>query len=61
MTKELAEGFICANSANDLWDEIVKRYGQMNGPLLYQIQHELTTLRQGSASVNAYYNKIKKL
>lgn len=31
-------------SANVLWDSIEQRYGQKNGPLLYQLQREISSI-----------------
>ncbi|GKB44838.1 hypothetical protein Tco_0889780 [Tanacetum coccineum] len=41
-------------------EEIAERYGQSNGPLIYQLQRELNNVSQGSLSVAAYFNKLKK-
>ena len=58
---ELADGFLYANSARELWDEVTERFGQSNGPLLYQIQKEIEDLYQGNDSVAVHYTKLKKL
>ena len=58
---ELADAFLYANSARELWDELTERFGQSNGPLLYQIQKEIEELYQGNDSVAVYYTKLKKL
>eukprot|EP00257_Ricinus_communis_P014326 XP_015571972.2 uncharacterized protein LOC107260912 [Ricinus communis] len=33
-----------------LWDEIAERYGESNGPLLYQLQREISSISRGNAS-----------
>uniref|UniRef100_A0A7C8YQ79 Retrotransposon Copia-like N-terminal domain-containing protein n=1 Tax=Opuntia streptacantha TaxID=393608 RepID=A0A7C8YQ79_OPUST len=58
---ELADAFLYANSARELWDELTERFGQSNGPLLYQIQKEIEDLYQSNDSVAVYYTKLKKL
>ena len=58
---ELADAFLYANSARELWDELIERFGQSNGPLLYQIQKEIKDLYQGNDNVAMYYTKLKKL
>lgn len=35
MTKDIAHGFIFAENAKTLWEEISEQYGTCNGPLLY--------------------------
>nr|XP_043629779.1 uncharacterized protein LOC122601070 [Erigeron canadensis] len=47
-------------SAQELWKEIGERYGQSNGPLIYQGERELSKVSQGDLSVAAYYNKMKR-
>jgi len=37
----LSGAFIYANSAKELWNELVERFGQSNGPLLYKVQKEI--------------------
>lgn len=34
ISKDIVEAFLYANTAKELWDEIVERYGECNGPLL---------------------------
>lgn len=59
MSKDLAKSY--ATFAKELWDEVLERYGQVNSPLLYQIQIEIANMHQGNMSVIVYYNKIKRL
>ncbi|XP_071715226.1 uncharacterized protein [Rutidosis leptorrhynchoides] len=60
MISELSESFLYATSASGLWKELSERYGQSNGPLIYQIERELSKVNQGSFTVAAYYNKLKR-
>ena len=46
MTAELAKAFLYVNFASQLWDELIERFGQSNGPLLYQLEKELSELYQ---------------
>lgn len=39
----------------------MERYGQSNGPLLYQLKRSLSALTQGNMEVAEYYGKIKKI
>jgi len=57
----LSGAFIYANSAKELWNELVERFGQSNGPLLYKIQKEIADLHQGNDSIAVYYTKLKRL
>ncbi|GJZ92582.1 retrovirus-related pol polyprotein from transposon TNT 1-94 [Tanacetum coccineum] len=38
MVAELSDAFLYAHSAYELWKEIIERYGQSNGPLIYQLE-----------------------
>lgn len=48
------------NTAKELWDELKERFGECNGPLLYRIQREISTITQGGMTVAQYYTKLKK-
>jgi len=61
MINELAEAFLYVNSARQLWEELTERFGQSNGPLLYQLEKELSELYQENDYVAVYYTKMKKL
>ncbi|GJU43984.1 putative RNA-directed DNA polymerase, eukaryota, reverse transcriptase zinc-binding domain protein [Tanacetum coccineum] len=60
MVAELSDAFLYADSAYELWKEIYERYGQSNGPLIYQNERELINVVQGNLYVAAYFNKMKK-
>ena len=45
----------------ELWDEIAERYGQTNGPLIYQLEREITVLMQENSTIAAYFNKMKRI
>ncbi|KAK4399244.1 Retrovirus-related Pol polyprotein from transposon RE2 [Sesamum angolense] len=61
MVLEIVEGFMYTKSSRILWLDLEERYGTCNGPLLYQLQREITTLSQGNMSVVDYYTKLRKL
>jgi len=58
---ELSEAFLYTSSALELWTELTERFGQNNGPLLYQVQKEIAEIYQGNDSVAVYYTKLKRL
>lgn len=60
MQKDIVEAFLYVNTAKELWDELEERFGECNGPLLYQIQREISTVTQGNLTVAQYYTKLKK-
>ncbi|KAL2243648.1 UNVERIFIED_CONTAM: Retrovirus-related Pol polyprotein from transposon RE1 [Sesamum indicum] len=55
MSKDIAEAFLYATSARDLWVELESRFGESNEPLLYQIQREIASIQQGNVSVAIHY------
>ncbi|KAL2248344.1 uncharacterized protein LOC105162775 [Sesamum indicum] len=60
-TKDIAEAFLCTSSTRNLWLDLESRFGQSNGPLLYQIQKEICSVSQGNKTLAAYNIKLKKL
>ncbi|GJX58336.1 NSP-interacting kinase 1-like protein [Tanacetum coccineum] len=60
MVTELSDAFLYAQSAYELWKEIAERYRQSNGPLIYQLERELSKISQGSLTIDSYFNKLKK-
>lgn len=61
LVKELAESVVYATTASEIWDDLEERFGQSNGPQMFQIQKELSQAVQGTNSITAYYTRIKKL
>lgn len=61
MVPELFEAFLYKNSTQELWDELTEKFGESNGPLLNQLEKEITDLYQGSDFVAVYYTKLKWL
>ncbi|KAJ8764832.1 hypothetical protein K2173_010297 [Erythroxylum novogranatense] len=61
MVKELSDAFLSFSTAKELWEELRERFGEANGPLLYQIEREISSFKQGNLTISAYYTKLKKL
>lgn len=64
MKQEFIEVFSNAAIAPKLWkdiNEINERYGQNNGPLVYQLEQEVSQISQGSNSIAEYFSKLKKV
>ncbi|XP_048502933.1 uncharacterized protein LOC104896475 [Beta vulgaris subsp. vulgaris] len=61
MDKMIAEGFILQQSAHQLYEEIVERYGQSNAPQLFELHNQLSFIQQGSDSIVQYYSKLKRV
>uniref|UniRef100_A0A803KPU4 Retrotransposon Copia-like N-terminal domain-containing protein n=1 Tax=Chenopodium quinoa TaxID=63459 RepID=A0A803KPU4_CHEQI len=61
MSADIANDFAYVESAAELWSEIKERFGQLNGPLIYQLKKEINNLKQDNLSILAYYGKMKRL
>eukprot|EP00257_Ricinus_communis_P016127 XP_015574195.1 uncharacterized protein LOC107261201 [Ricinus communis] len=61
ITKDLSEGFMYARNSKELWEEIQTRFGECNGPLEFQIQREISSIKQDNKSVAFYFTQLKKL
>ncbi|XP_021857776.2 uncharacterized protein [Spinacia oleracea] len=61
MNHELADDFGYIDTAADLWGELNERFGQSNGPLIYQLKKEIESLTQQNMTIVTYYGKLKKL
>ncbi|GKE22494.1 leucine-rich repeat transmembrane protein kinase protein, partial [Tanacetum coccineum] len=48
------------NSPYELWKEIAKRYGQSNGPLIYQLERELNELQNLNGLPVCNYGKMQE-
>ncbi|GJR76061.1 retrovirus-related pol polyprotein from transposon TNT 1-94 [Tanacetum coccineum] len=60
MVTELSVAFLYAQSAYELWNEIAEIYGQSNGPLIYQLERELSKITHGNLGIAAFFNKLKR-
>ncbi|XP_056695256.1 uncharacterized protein [Spinacia oleracea] len=61
MNHDLADDFGYIDNAADLWLELAERFGQSNGPLIYQLKKEIENLTQENMTIVSYYSKLKKL
>lgn len=59
MSKEIGDTFIYCSSARQLWIELQERFGESNGPQIYQVQREIASVEQGS--VVMYFGRLKRL
>lgn len=61
MTKELSVDFLYVETARELWEELEHRFGESNGPILYQMKRNISLLTQGDLSLAQYHTKLKRL
>ncbi|KAH0681315.1 hypothetical protein KY284_022400 [Solanum tuberosum] len=61
LSKEIAESVLYSKTTKHIWEELEEKFGQSNGPLLYQLQKEISELAQGNLDIATYYTKLKRL
>ncbi|XP_010692576.1 uncharacterized protein LOC104905674 [Beta vulgaris subsp. vulgaris] len=61
MTADVADDFGFIETSAELWNELHERFGQSNGPLIFQLKKEIDSLKQENMTIIAYYGKIKRL
>ncbi|XP_065879703.1 uncharacterized protein [Euphorbia lathyris] len=61
MSRDLADVFLYAPTARKLWTELEERYGESNGPLIFQLRREICSLNQGGMSLVDFFNKMKRM
>ncbi|KAL0295951.1 UNVERIFIED_CONTAM: hypothetical protein Sradi_6647200 [Sesamum radiatum] len=60
ISKDIVESFLYASTTRELWEEVEARFGESNGPHIYQIRREIASVVQGNLSISAYFSKIKR-
>ncbi|XP_075658822.1 uncharacterized protein LOC142628657 [Castanea sativa] len=58
---DLQPSIVYFKTARDVWVDLQYRYGQGNGPRIYELRKEISTLTQEDLTINAYYTKFKGL
>ncbi|KAF7148340.1 hypothetical protein RHSIM_Rhsim03G0137800 [Rhododendron simsii] len=61
LSKELASGAIYAESARELWVDLRDRFSQINGPSIFQIQRDISSISQERDSISSYFTRLKTL
>ena len=58
--KEIVDAFLYVSYSQELWNELKDRYGEYNGPQLYQLQREVSSIAQGGMNLSQYFTRLKK-
>ncbi|KAL0390458.1 UNVERIFIED_CONTAM: Retrovirus-related Pol polyprotein from transposon RE2 [Sesamum calycinum] len=61
VTKKISRGFLYTKSSRQLWLDLEERYGENNGPLVYQLQRAIASITQGTLSIVEYFNNLTAL
>lgn len=60
-SSDLAEAFMYVHSSKQPWYELSESSGRTSGPLVFQLQKELSNLKQENDSISTYFNKLKRI
>ncbi|KAL0303759.1 UNVERIFIED_CONTAM: Retrovirus-related Pol polyprotein from transposon RE2 [Sesamum radiatum] len=61
MSKDIVESFMYCATSRELWIAIHARYGRSNGPMVYQLQREISIVSQQDLDLTTYLTKVTKL
>ena len=61
VNRDIADSLLYLDSSCDIWKDLNNRFSQGNGPRIFQIKKQFSTLNQGSLDVNSYFTKLKIL
>ncbi|KAL0301407.1 UNVERIFIED_CONTAM: hypothetical protein Sradi_6417500 [Sesamum radiatum] len=61
ISKRISKAFLYTKSSRQLWLDLEERYGENNGPLVYQLQRAIASITQGSHTVVEYFNNLTAL
>ncbi|KAK4389632.1 Retrovirus-related Pol polyprotein from transposon RE2 [Sesamum angolense] len=61
ISKKISKAFLYTKSSRQLWLDLEERYGENNGPLVYQLQRAIASITQGSHTVVEYFNNLTAL
>lgn len=60
ISRDICEDFLYFEIVRELWKELEQRFGESNGPLLYQIKRNISLLSQGDLTLMQCYAKMKR-
>ena len=61
VSKELQSSIVYFKTARDVWIDLQNRFGQGNGPTIFDLRKEISSVTQEDLTINAYYAKFKGL
>jgi len=53
--KDISGSVLYCNTASEMWEELVERFGQSNKAKLFQVKKELSGISQGDSDIATYY------
>ena len=61
VTKEITDSWLYLNTTAKIWEDLLERFHQRNGPRIYELKKHLIALVQGAMDVNSYFTRLKIL
>ena len=61
ISKDIVSAFVFSTTAHELWLDLEEHFGEINGPLIYQLQRQIASISQGDSSLSKYYTNLKLL
>ncbi|GJW93102.1 hypothetical protein Tco_0172774 [Tanacetum coccineum] len=61
MEKDIRSSVKYANTASEIWSDLLKRFGKERTPRAYELKQTLSNTHQIGISVSAYYTKLRGL
>ncbi|XP_071699852.1 uncharacterized protein [Rutidosis leptorrhynchoides] len=58
---ELYVGLIFYENASTVWSELKETYDKIDGPIIFNLHFNISTLKQGGSSLSEYYHKLNSL
>lgn len=59
--KDISGSVLYCSSAQEMWKELMERFGQTNKAKLFQVNKELLGISQGDFDIAAYYTRAKQI
>jgi hypothetical protein len=61
ISTDVCTSVIYCNLVSDIWLDLKKRFSQVNGPRMFQLEQDISTLVQGTMPIATYFTKLKGL
>ena len=59
--KDISQSILFSSIARDVWVQLGRRFGEVDGTKLFRVQRDLCLISQNNLSVADYFTQIKKL
>jgi hypothetical protein len=59
VTGEIRSSILYANTAREIWLDLVERFSQSNTPQIYKLKQSISPLKQENMSVSTYFTKAQ--